>query len=163
MIGARGAPRRGFIKVITCHSLAAPPSGVTMLTFDTAFIRKQFPPLANGWAFFENTGGSYVPQSVIIRVNSYMSEVPLQPSWTFAPSADAVARIAEGRKLMAAMVGAEPDEIIIGHSTTMNVYLLAQALRPSLKPGNEVVVTNLDHEANVGAWRRLAEFGVVIR
>jgi cysteine desulfurase family protein (TIGR01976 family) len=134
-----------------------------MPTFDTAFIRKQFPPLANGWVFFENAGGSYVPQSVIDRVHSYMSEVQLQPSWTFAPSADAIARIAEGRKLMAAMVGAEPDEIIIGHSTTMNVYLLAQALRPSLKPGDEVIVTNLDHEANIGAWRRLAEFGVIIR
>ncbi|HEY2892393.1 MAG TPA: aminotransferase class V-fold PLP-dependent enzyme, partial [Dongiaceae bacterium] len=72
-------------------------------------------------------------------------------------------RITEGKKLMAAMVGAESDEIIIGHSTTMNVYLLAQALRPTLKPGDEIIVTNLDHEANIGAWRRLAEFGVVIR
>ncbi len=134
-----------------------------MKTLDTVFVRKQFPPLANGWAFFENAGGSYVPQSVIDRVTSYMSELQLQPSWTFGPSADAVARIAEGKRLMAAMIGAEADEIIIGPSTTMNFYLLTQALRPGLRPGDEIVVTNLDHEANVGAWRRLAEFGVVIR
>jgi cysteine desulfurase family protein (TIGR01976 family) len=134
-----------------------------MQTLDTAFVRKQFPPLANGWAFFENAGGSYVPQSVIDRVHGYMSELQLQPSWTFGPSAEAIARIAEGKRLMAAMIGAEADEVIIGHSTTMNVYLLTQGLRPSLRPGDEIVVTNLDHEANVGAWRRLAEFGVVIR
>jgi len=134
-----------------------------MPTLDTAFVRKQFPPLSNGWAFFENAGGSYVPQSVIDRVHSYMSDLQLQPSWTFGPSADAVARIAEGKRLMAALIGAEADEIIVGSSTTLNVYLLTQALRPGLKPGDEIVVTNLDHEANVGAWRRLAEFGVVIR
>jgi cysteine desulfurase family protein (TIGR01976 family) len=134
-----------------------------MQTLDTAFVRKQFPPLANGWAFFENAGGSYVPQSVIDRVQSYMSELQLQPSWTFGPSAEAVARIAEGKRLMAAMIGADTDEVIVGSSTTMNFYLLAQALRPGLKPGDELVVTNLDHEANIGAWRRLAEFGLVIR
>ena len=134
-----------------------------MPPLDLPFVRRQFLPLANGWAFFENAGGSYVPQSVIARVNAYMSELQLQPSWTFAPSAEAAARIAEGKRLMAEFVGAGPDEIIIGPSTTMNIYLLAQALRPSLRPGDEIVVTNQDHEANVGAWRRLAEGGVVIR
>ena len=134
-----------------------------MQTLETSFVRKQFPPLANGWAFFENAGGSYVPQSVIDRVQSYMSELQLQPSWTFGPSAEAAARMAEGKRLMAAMIGAESDEVIVGSSTTMNIYLLAQALRPGLTPGDEIVVTDLDHEANVGAWRRLAEFGVIIR
>ena len=134
-----------------------------MQSLDTAFVRKQFPPLANGWAFFENAGGSYVPQSVIDRVHGYMSDLQLQPSWTFGPSADAVARIAEGKRLMAAMIGAEAEEVIIGSSTTMNFYLLTQAMRPGLKPGDEVIVTNLDHEANIGAWRRLSEFGIVIR
>lgn len=134
-----------------------------MTQLDLPFVRRQFPPLANGWAFFENAGGSFVPQSVIERVRSYMSELQLQPSWTFGTSAEAAARIAEGKRLMAEFVGAGPEEIIIGPSTTMNIYLLAQALRPSLKSGDEVVVTNQDHEANVGAWRRLAEFGVVIR
>ena len=134
-----------------------------MPSLDLAFVRRQFPPLGNGWAFFENAGGSYVPESVIERVRSYMSELQLQPSWSFGPSAEAAARIAEGKRLMAAFVGAEADEVIVGPSTTMNIYLLVQALRPSLKPGDEIVVTNQDHEANVGAWRRLGEAGVVIR
>lgn len=133
-----------------------------MQKLDTAFVRPLFPPLANGWAFFENAGGSYVPQSVIDRVDSYMRELQLQPSWTFGPSAEAAQRIAEGKRLMAAMIGADAGEVIVGSSTTLNIYLLAQALRPGLKPGDEIVVTNLDHEANVGAWRRLAEFGMVI-
>jgi cysteine desulfurase family protein (TIGR01976 family) len=132
-------------------------------SLDLDFVRRQFPPLANGWIMLENAGGSYVPQSVIDRVTSYMSEVQIQPSWDFGPSADAAARIATGRRLMAEMINAEPEEVSIGPSTSLNVYLLMQSIRSWFKPGDEVVVTNQDHEANIGAWRRLAEDGVVIR
>jgi cysteine desulfurase family protein (TIGR01976 family) len=132
-------------------------------TFDVAFARQHFPPLRNGWAFFENAGGTYVPQSVIDRTEAYMRECQVQPAWTFAPSADAAARIAEGKRTMAAIVNAEPDEVIVGPSTTMNVYLMAQAIRHWFEPGDELIVTEQDHEANVGGWRRLAEFGVTIR
>jgi cysteine desulfurase family protein (TIGR01976 family) len=131
--------------------------------FDVAFARRHFPPLRNGWAFFENAGGTYVPQSVIDRTDSYMRECQVQPAWTFAPSADAAARIAEGKRTMASVINADPDEVYVGPSTTMNVYLLAQAIRHWFKPGDELIVTEQDHEANVGAWRRLAEYGVAIR
>lgn len=132
-------------------------------TFDVAFARRHFPPLKNGWAFFENAGGTYVPESVIQRTEAYMRECQVQPAWSFGPSADAAARIAEGRRTMASVINADVDEIYIGPSTTMNVYLLAQAIRSWFKPGDELIVTEQDHEANVGAWRRLAEFGVTIR
>jgi len=132
-------------------------------TFDVAFARRHFPPLKNGWAFFENAGGTYVPQSVIDRTEAYMRECQVQPAWSFAPSADAAARIAEGKRTMAAIINAEPDEIIVGPSTTMNVYMMAQAIRHWFKPGDELIVTEQDHEANVGGWRRLAEFGVTVR
>jgi hypothetical protein len=132
-------------------------------SLDLDFVRRQFPPLANGWIMLENAGGSYVPQSVIDRVIRYMSEVQIQPSWDFGPSADAAERIATGRRLMAEMINAEPEEVSIGPSTTLNVYLLMQLIRHWFKPGDEVVVTNQDHEANIGAWRRLADDGVVIR
>ncbi|MEX0807156.1 MAG: aminotransferase class V-fold PLP-dependent enzyme [Dongiaceae bacterium] len=132
-------------------------------TFDVAFARRHFPPLQNGWAFFENAGGTYVPQSVIDRTEAYMRECQVQPAWTFAPSADAAGRIAEGKRTMAAIINAEPDEIVVGPSTTMNVYMMAQAIRHWFKPGDELIVTEQDHEANVGGWRRLAEFGVTIR
>ncbi|WP_119458808.1 cysteine desulfurase-like protein [Rhodospirillaceae bacterium SYSU D60014] len=132
-------------------------------SLDLDFVRRQFPPLGNGWAFFENAGGSYAPQSVIDRVRSYMTEAQVQPAWSFAPSADATERIARGRRAVAELINAEPDEVIVGPSTTMNVYVLAQALRSAFAPGDELIVTNLDHEANNGAWRRLAEFGVTVK
>lgn len=124
---------------------------------DLDFIRRQFPPLANGWTMVENAGGSYVPQSVIDRTLSYMRDLQIQPSWEFGPSAEAARRIADGRRLMAEMIGAEPDEVSIGPSTTMNVYVLSHAIEHWFQPGDEIIVTNQDHEANNGAWRRMAE------
>ena len=66
-------------------------------------------------------------------------------------------------ELFAKMINADNDEIIICASTTMNMYVLSNAIRFFLKPGDEVIVTNQDHEANVGAWRRLKEHGAVIK
>lgn len=130
---------------------------------DLGFVRGQFPTLANGWTFLENAGGTYVPESVIARLRAYMEETQVQPAWSFGPSADAAERIRNGRRLMAELVNAEPDELIVGPSTSLNIYLLAQALLPLFKAGDEVIVTNLDHEANNGAWRRLAEHGIAVR
>ena len=129
---------------------------------DLDFVRRQFPGI-DDWAFFENAGGSLVPQTVIDRVRAYMTETQVQPGAGFPASALAAERHDEARRLMAAMINASPDEVIIGISTTMNMYVLAHALRPWFEPGDEIVVTDLDHEANSGAWRRLAEAGVVVR
>ncbi|MCH7551455.1 MAG: cysteine desulfurase-like protein [Proteobacteria bacterium] len=130
---------------------------------DLDFVRGLYPARCWDWAFFENAGGSFVPESVIGRVSAYMSETQVQPGAGFEASAKAAERMADGQRLMAEMVGADADEVIIGPSTTMNVYVLAKALSAGLKDGDEVIVTNLDHEANVGAWRRLAEQGVTVR
>ncbi|MSO55091.1 MAG: aminotransferase class V-fold PLP-dependent enzyme [Rhodospirillales bacterium] len=132
-------------------------------SLDAAFVRRQFPALDNGWAFFENAGGSYVPQTVIDRTVAYMTETQVQPGASFGPSAEAEARMAAGQRLIAELINAEPDEIVVGPSTTTNTYFLGQAIRPWLKPGDEVIVTNIDHEANQGAWRRLAEVGATIK
>ena len=134
-----------------------------MTTLDTAFVREQFPPLSDGWVFVENAGGTYVPRQVIDRTRDYMSETQVQPNWNFASSRRATERITHGKHLMAEFINADHDEIVLGPSTTLHVYLTAQALRPLLKAGDEVIVTEQDHEANVGAWRRLEEFGIVIR
>ncbi|HET6161091.1 MAG TPA: aminotransferase class V-fold PLP-dependent enzyme [Dongiaceae bacterium] len=134
-----------------------------MTTLDTAFVRDQFPPLADGWVFVENAGGTYVPRQVIERTREYMTETQVQPNWNFASSRSATDRINHGKHLMAEFINADHDEIVLGPSTTLHVYLTAQALRPQLRAGDEIVVTEQDHEANVGAWRRLEEFGIVIR
>ena len=131
--------------------------------FDVAFARAQFPNLERPWALFENAGGTVVPNQVIDRLTAYMRDCQVQPAGAYAPSEEAGERIREAQRLMAEMMGAEPGEVMVGPSTTMNVYLLAQALRPWFAEGDEIVVTNLDHEANSGAWRRLAEFGITIR
>jgi cysteine desulfurase family protein (TIGR01976 family) len=127
------------------------------------FVRDQFPPLADGWVFLENAGGSYVPRQVIARATEYMTDSQVQPNWDFASSQRATARIKASVALMADFINAEPNEVFLGPSTTMNVYMMAQALAAGFKPGDEIVVTEQDHEANVGAWRRLAERGLVIR
>lgn len=133
------------------------------VALDVDFARGHFPQLANGWAFMENAGGSYVPRSVVDRTARYMSELQVQPNYGFAASVEATARLAAGKAVVASFLNADASELVIGPSTTMNIYVLAQALRSSLEPGDEIIVTNQDHEANSGAWRRLAEFGIAIR
>jgi len=130
---------------------------------DLEFCRSFFPPLANGEVYFENAGGSYVPHQVIDAMDGYMRECQCQPGWRFASSRSARARLDRAQNLMAEAINADRDEIVVGPSTTLNVYVLAHALAPLFEPGSEIVVTNQDHEANGGAWRRLADAGVVVR
>jgi cysteine desulfurase family protein (TIGR01976 family) len=137
------------------------PAALPALDID--FVRAQFPPLKDGWVFLENAGGSYVPRQVIDRTVEYMSDSQVQPNWEFAASIRGTERIKRGLQAMADFINAEVDEIFLGPSTTMNVFMMAQALAPAFKPGDEIIVTEQDHEANVGAWRRLAALGIVVK
>lgn len=134
---------------------------------DLDFVRAQFPafrhPSTGPWAFLENAGGSYVPAAVMDRLNRFLVATKVQPYGDFPAAVEAGETMDAGRARIAALINAHPEEVVIGASTTMNVYVLAQALRPTLRPGDEIIVTNQDHEANIGAWRRLAEAGAVIR
>lgn len=130
---------------------------------DVAFARDQFPPMANGTAFLENAGGTYVPRQVVDRVTHYMTALQVQPAWGFSASAEAAGLIRDGVAVAAAFLNADPEDVFVGPSTTVNTLVLAQAVRPLLRPGDEIVVTNQDHEANSGSWRRLAGEGVVVR
>ena len=130
---------------------------------DTAFARAHFPALAGPWALFENAGGTLAATQVLDRIRTYMTEYQVQPGAAYPAAARAAEMIAESHRAMAEMINAQPEEVMIGPSTSMNVFLLAQALRPGFRDGDEIVVTNLDHEANVGAWRKLAQAGVTLR
>ena len=130
---------------------------------DVDFCRSFFPPLASGEVYLENAGGSYVPRQVIDAMEGYMRECQCQPGWTFASSRNARARLDRALNLMAEAINADRGEMMVGPSTTLNVYVLAHGLAPLLPPGSEIVVTNQDHEANGGAWRRLADAGVIVR
>ena len=132
-------------------------------SLDLPFVRRHFPLIGNGWAYFENAGGSYVPTSVMDRMDAFLGESQMQPYGLSEPSRLATRRLEGAKRLMAQMINATTDEIVIGPSTTLNVFVLAQALRTLFEAGGEIIVTNQDHEANSGAWRRLDEFGFVIR
>ena len=130
---------------------------------DIDFARSFFPNLGDDWAFFENAGGSYVPRTVIERITAYMTEMQVQPGGAFESGRRAGEKRDEAQRLMAEMINAHEGEVIIGPSTTTNVYLMSHALRPFFAAGDEVIVTNLDHEANSGAWRRLERIGVTVK
>ena len=137
------------------------------MKLDLDFIRAQYPVFTNPdtarWAMFENAGGSYVPRQVSDRLNDFFQHTKVQPYGRFEASIRAGEAMDAGYRVMAGLLNCEPDELTLGPSTTMNLYVLAQAIRPLLKPGDEIIVTNQDHEANIGCWRRLAEFGAVVR
>ena len=132
-------------------------------TFDVEFARRHFPALSEDWALFDNAGGSVPLRGVIERITEYMSRWQVQLGATYHHSAHAQALVDEGRAAAARLVNASTDEVLIASSSTMCVRVLARALRPRFAAGDEVIVTNLDHEANIGAWRELAADGVVIR
>jgi cysteine desulfurase family protein (TIGR01976 family) len=130
---------------------------------DLDHVRSWFPALATPWALFDNAGGSVPARGVVERVASYMSTVQVQLGATYAQSRDAAAAVAAGRRAAERLVGADEGEVALGPSTTVLAQHLARALRATWAAGDEVVVTNLDHEANIGPWRALAENGIVVR
>jgi cysteine desulfurase family protein (TIGR01976 family) len=133
------------------------------VSLDTAFCRSHFPALDGEWVFMENAGGTLVPDQVISRLTRFTTHHQVQPGEGYEASAIGAERIADGRAGLAQLINADLGEIIIGPSTTSNVYVLSHALRPLLQPGDEIIVTNQDHEANNGAWRNLEATGIVVR
>lgn len=134
---------------------------------DIDFVRSQFPafsePSLEGFAHFENAGGSFACGQMIDLLHRYYRETKVQPYYGFEPSSSAGRQMDRARERMAKWLNVETDEVLFGPSTSQNTYVVAQALRQHLEPGDEIIVTNQDHEANVGAWRRLEEEGFVVR
>jgi len=134
---------------------------------DTQFVRAQFPafsvPELAGQAFFENAGGSYTCAQVIDRLTRFYRTRKVQPYAPYEASRLGGEEMDEARSRLSAMLGIETGELSFGPSTTQNTYVLAQAFREFLSPGEAVIVTNQDHEANSGPWRRLAKDGIEIR
>lgn len=134
---------------------------------DIEFVRSQFPAFAEatlkGQAFFENAGGSYTCAPVIERLMRYYTQRKVQPYGPYDASRLAGEEMDEARARLAAMMGVATDELSFGPSTTQNTYVLAQAFRQWMSPGDAIIVTNQDHEANTGPWRRLADAGIEVR
>ena len=133
---------------------------------DLDWVRGQFPafdePSLQGQAFFGNAGGSYTCRQVIFRLNRFYTQRKVQPYSAYAASRLGGEEMEEARSRLAAMLGVATQEVSFGPSTTQNTYVLAQAVRRWIKPGQKIIVTNQDHEANSGPWRRLAEDGIKV-
>ncbi|MCA0994685.1 aminotransferase class V-fold PLP-dependent enzyme [Alloyangia pacifica] len=134
---------------------------------DVDFTRAQFPafaePSLRDRAFFENAGGSYTCGAVIDRLTRFYHQRKMQPYGPYAPAEAGGAEMDEARSRMAALLGVETEELSFGPSTSANTFVLANAFRRFLKPGEAIIVTDQDHEANSGPWRRLAEEGIEVR
>jgi cysteine desulfurase family protein (TIGR01976 family) len=138
-----------------------------MIKLDIDFVRNQFPafkePSLAGFAHFENAGGSYACAQMIDALHHYYTATKVQPYYCFEPSIGAGQEMTRARERMGSWLNVSANEVHFSASTSQNSYVVAQALRDYLSPGDEIIVTNQDHEANIGVWRRLEAQGVVIR
>jgi cysteine desulfurase family protein (TIGR01976 family) len=136
--------------------------------FDLAWVRAQFPSLAqkvNGRpaVFLDGPGGTQVPQRVIDAISDYLKRNNANTGGAYATSRNSDTMIANGRAAMADFLGCDADEIVFGANMTALTYALSRAIGKGLRAGDEIVLTHLDHDANVSTWRALEERGVVIR
>ncbi|MBC8104639.1 MAG: cysteine desulfurase-like protein [Cytophagales bacterium] len=134
--------------------------------FDTAPLRAQFPALRVKPTpiFFDNPGGTQVPMGVIEAVGAYYARSNANVGGAFATSQRTDHVIADARQAMADLIGApDPATIVFGASMTALTFHLARSFGETLRPGDEIVVTNLDHDANVTPWTDLAAQGAVLR
>ncbi len=136
------------------------------IKLDVDYVRSQFPafndPLTKNWSFFENAGGSYVPKNVIEKLTEFMTSTKVQPYADYPMSKIAGDNMDKATGLFARMINAKDNEILIGGSTSINLYVLSNALKNYINPGDEIIVTNQDHEANISPWRRLKNYGAKI-
>ena len=137
---------------------------------DAAAIRRQFPSLSQSIdgrpaVFFDNPGGTQCPQGVIDAVVDYLSRDNANHGGAFATSRRSDAMIVEARRALADLFGAaSPDEIVFGPNMTTLAMSVSRALGRTLSAGDEVLVTRLDHDANVGPWLHLAaDRGATVR
>ncbi len=127
-------------------------------------IRSEFPALAGGTVFLDNAGGSQVLRRVADRIGDYLLTTSVQLGASYATSQQAGEKVLAARRAVAELVNAPHDEeVVMGGATTALMFMLAQAVSPGLKPGDEIIVTETDHEANIGCWMRLRAAGAVVK
>jgi cysteine desulfurase family protein (TIGR01976 family) len=136
--------------------------------FDIAWVRSQFPSLSqqvNGQpaVFLDGPGGTQVPQRVIDAISDYLKRNNANTGGAYATSRNTDAMIAKARAAMADFLGCDADEVVFGANMTSLAYALSRSIGKGLRSGDEIVLTHLDHDANVSTWRALEERGVTIR
>jgi cysteine desulfurase family protein (TIGR01976 family) len=145
----------------------------TMLTqaetaLDLTWVRSQFPSLAQAVGghpvvFLDGPGGTQVPQRVTDAISKYLKSNNANTGGAYATSRNTDAVIASARAAMADFFGCDCEEVVFGPNMTTLTYALSRAAGRELGPGDEIVLTHLDHDANISPWRALEERGVAIR
>jgi len=135
---------------------------------DLTWVRAQFPALAqtvNGHpaVFLDGPGGTQVPQRVIDAISGYLRRNNANTAGAYATSRNTDAMIAEARRAMADFFNCDPDEVVFGPNMTTLTYAISRSIGRELHPGDEILLTHLDHDANISPWRALEEHGVTIR
>lgn len=136
------------------------------MKLDLNFVRSQFPafsePTLEGWAFFENAGGSYPCIQFINRLTDFYMKNKVQVYYPYPASMLAGRLMDASYKRMADYLNVDESEIHFGPSTTQNIYVLANAMRPLWNDGDAIIVSCQDHESNAGAWRKLEKQGIKV-
>jgi cysteine desulfurase family protein (TIGR01976 family) len=140
----------------------------TANALDLAWVRSQFPSLAqivNGQpaTFLDGPGGTQVPQRVIDAISDYLKRDNANTGGAYATSRHTDAMIAGARSAMADFLGCDSDEVVFGANMTSLTFAMSRSIGRELGPGDEIVLTHLDHDANISPWRALEERGVTVR
>jgi cysteine desulfurase family protein (TIGR01976 family) len=129
---------------------------VSTVAFDVAAVRARFPALSTGTVFLDGPGGTQVPDSVIEAVAGCLRDANANLGGPFETSRRADAIVAEAHEAAARFLGASSSEVGFGQNMTTLNFALTRALGRNLRAGDEIVVTRLDHDANVAPWLELA-------
>jgi cysteine desulfurase family protein (TIGR01976 family) len=137
------------------------------IALDLIWVRSQFPSLSqtvNGHAatFLDGPGGTQVPQRVIDAISDYLRRDNANTGGAYSTSRNTDAMIAGSRSAMADFLGCDQDEVVFGPNMTSLTFAMSRAIGRELGPGDEVVLTHLDHDANISPWRALEERGVTM-
>lgn len=131
---------------------------------DMDFVRSRFPGLENGWAFFDNAGGTQILAGVVDRMNDFLFNMNVQIGGSYEISRQAAGALQSGREAMMRFVNAgRPEEIAFAPTTTVALQNLARSMTSQFEPGDEVIVTVSDHESNIGPWVGLERHGVNVK
>ncbi len=134
------------------------------LSFDVDAARRRFSALDQSLVFFDGPGGTQVPDQVIEAISTYLRESNANVSGPYETSRRTEALVASARQTAARFLGCEPDEAIFGANMTTLNFALSRTLGRMLEAGDELLVTRLDHDANVAPWLELAQDrGLVVR
>jgi len=145
-----------------------PTAQTETAALDLTWVRSQFPSLSqtvNGRpaVFFDGPGGTQVPRRVIDAISDYLKDSNANTCGAYATSRRTDAVIAEARSAMADLLGCDHDEIVFGPNMTTLTFAISRSIGRELGPGDEILLTYLDHDANVSPWQALEERGVTIR